>query len=174
LRGKGIVTAFACQIDWAALAAWVQAIFSVVAIFVAIQISNGDRKRRRDQEFNAQKAALTAIAQRAKITIERLQGRASSKTLKREEIAWLRDEASAISAVADGVDLVTLTESSLVHAFVEVQEGCRTASRRLKRDVAKAPQGGSTIPIDEHRFVDPLNRITMALLALEQAVQSES
>ncbi|MBV5270332.1 MAG: hypothetical protein JZU55_11075 [Afipia sp.] len=165
-----------CQIDWSALAAWVQAIFSVVAIGVAIWLPKRDRLEQRKQQFEVQKRALISIAKRGKVTLDRLHSRAVKKVVPRSEFGWLRDEAEAISATADRVDLTTLLDSSLADAFVEVQEACRTGARRLKQVIndAKNEDGKITanIPVSADKFDNPLKRVTDAITALEAATHN--
>lgn len=161
-----------CQVDWAALAAWIQALFSIIAIGVAIWLPQRDRQVQ--QQFESQGAALISIAKRGKTTLDRLRTRAIRHEIPRSEFGWLRDEAEATSAVADRVDLTTLLDSRLADVFVEVQEACRTGARRLKQVIndAKNEVGriAANIPIGADKFDNPLQRITGAIATLEAAV----
>jgi len=44
-----------CEWDWSAIAAWAQAIFSVVAIWAAFTLSKDERGHQRKHEFETQR-----------------------------------------------------------------------------------------------------------------------
>ena len=167
----------ACEIDWSARAAWVQAIFSVVAILVAIWLPSQERSKQRTHEFQTQQAALLAIARRASATVSRLSDKTISGVIPKPEVGRLREEVEAITAVAEGVDLTSLVESSLIDAFVDVQEACRTTARRLRYQIrnARGPNGTpeTGVPIDLQKYSDPKAAIAAAILRLENAVQAK-
>lgn len=166
-----------CEWDWSAIAAWVQAIFSVVAIWAAFTLSKDERGHQRKHEFETQKAALNAIARRGQDTIDRLHQRVQTGNIAKAEVGWLRNEAEAISAIADDVDLTSLVESSLITAFVDVQEACRTTARRLKQNIQRARGSAGTpesgVPIRPDRLDTPRDMITHAIAKLEQASQNK-
>ncbi len=167
-----------CEWDWSAIAAWVQAIFSVVAIWAAFTLSKDERGHQRTHEFETQKAALIAIAKRGQATIDRVYGRIQAGNIPKAEVGWLRDEAEAISAIADDVDLTSLVESSLITAFVEVQEACRTTARRLKQNIqrvrgpAGTPETG--VPMSPDKLDTPREMIAKAIVRLDAASQSKA
>ena len=132
----------------------------------------------RTHEFETKKAALNAIAKRGQDTIDRLYQRAQTGNIPKAEVGWLRDEAEAISAIADDVDLTSLVESSLITAFVDVQEACRTTARRLKQNIQRVRGSAGTpetgVPMRPNKLDSPRRMIVDAIVKLEQALQSKA
>lgn len=167
----------ACDIDWSAFAAWVQAIFSVIAIGVAVWLPRQERSKQQEHDFETQRAALLALAKRASATVARVSEKTVNGVIPKPEVGRLREEVEATTAIAEAVDLTSLVESSLIDAFVEVQEACRTTARRLRYQIsnARGPNGTpeTGVPVELKKYAAPKAAIAAAIANLEKAVRAE-
>ena len=151
-------------IDWAA---WVEAFAVLGTLIVAFILPRRDRKAALKEVKDAQQAALTVIAKRVKDAVEHLHSRAHQGVIARNELDWLRDEAAAMSKLADQVDLTSLKSAPLVEAFTAVQEAARTASRRLKQVEDAAEPGSDPLTPQADKFDNPFEQVSAAVVALE-------
>jgi hypothetical protein len=151
------------NIDWPA---WIEAIAVSLTLIVAVILPFVERALRRKEEKVLQTAALIAIAERAEVMMARLQRRAHKGSIERSEYPWLSDEASAITKVAESVDLTSLKDNSLAGPFGDIQEAARTAKRRLGTDRGHAQAGSKTFTVQTSRFDEPANKVAGALAKL--------
>jgi hypothetical protein len=151
--------------DWPA---WVQAVGSVLAILVTvgsgIYLQDRERKRKEADSLANQIAALTAIAERCVKLLERLNERATKGTLARDELGWLGDEALAMEATTNAIDLMSIRSTALIAQAAELQEAARTCRRRLGYAAASVKNGRQT---KNDQFDDPLERARKALAAMK-------
>jgi hypothetical protein len=148
------------------LAAWVQAVGSIIAIGVAIWIPVHERRASRRHEIATQTTALIAIGDRIFKTVERIHRRAADVFIERRELPWLLDEAEATSRLADSVNLTEIKDGSLIPIFMELQEAARTTSRRLSQDRARLSADDNQLQVEPDRFKDPYTRASRWLQAL--------